>query len=101
MNVSECNCDVIADVANGGGEYILPTQSEVNAWNVRFDSGLILSYFLDYFTFHVIKRIKNGCLRLRLVHSVRPRLNPVFFIQENLIQLLLNDGVITYPGKFG
>ena len=28
---------------------------------IRFDSGLILFHFLNYFTFHVIKGIRNGC----------------------------------------
>ena len=57
----EWDCDVIADVDNGWGECIAPIGSEIFADNVRFDSRRILSYFLNYFIFHVIKGIKNGC----------------------------------------
>ena len=39
----EWDCGVIAEVDNGWGEYI---GSDVYAWNVRFDSGLILFFFL-------------------------------------------------------
>ena len=36
--------------------------SEIDAWNIRFDSRFILSYFLNHFIFHVIKgTIKNAC----------------------------------------
>ena len=48
---SEWDNDVIADVNNGWGECIVPIRSEISAQNIRFDSGLILSYFLNYFTF--------------------------------------------------
>ena len=54
-------CHTIADIDNVWGEYIVPIRSDIYAWNVRFDSGLILSYFANYFTFHVINRIKKGC----------------------------------------
>ena len=57
----EWDCDVLADVDNGWGECIVPIGSEIYAWNVRLDSPLILSYFLNYFIFHVKKGIKNGC----------------------------------------
>ena len=56
------DCGVIADVDNGWGECIVPIGSEIYAWNVRSDSRRILSDFLNYFTFHVVKGIKNGCL---------------------------------------
>ena len=52
-------CDVITDVDNGWGEFIVPIGGDIYAWNVPLDSGLILSYFLYYFTLHVIKGIKN------------------------------------------
>ena len=57
----EWDCDVIADVDNGWGECIVLIGSEIYAWNVRFDSCLIFSYFLNNCIFHVIKGIKNGC----------------------------------------
>ena len=57
----EWGCDVIADVDNGWGECILPAGGDLYTWNVRFDSCVILSYFLNCFTFHVIQGIKNGC----------------------------------------
>ena len=56
--------DVIDDVDNGWSECIIPIESEICAWNVRFDSRRILSNFLNYFIFHVIKGIKNGCSRI-------------------------------------
>ena len=56
------DCDVIADVGNGWGEWIIPIGGEICAWNIRFDSRLSLPYFLDYFVLHVIKGVKNGCL---------------------------------------
>ena len=58
----EWDCDIIADVDNGWGKCIVLIGSDIYAWNVRFDSGLILSYFLIYFTFRVIKGVKNGCM---------------------------------------
>ena len=39
---------IIANVNNGWGECIVPNMSDIYAWNVRFDSGLILSHFFDY-----------------------------------------------------
>ena len=53
--------DVIADVDNGCGGYIVSIGGEVYAWNVRLDSYTILSYFISYLIFHVITGIKNGC----------------------------------------
>ena len=41
---------VIAEVDNGWGECI---GSDAYAWNVRFDSGLILFLFLVYFTIQI------------------------------------------------
>ena len=55
------DCDVIADVNKGWGECILPTGNDISTWNIRFDSSLMLSYFLNYFTLYVIQGIANGC----------------------------------------
>ena len=52
--------DVIADVGNAWSECIVPIGCDIYTWNVRFDSGLILSYFLNYFTFHVTRGNENG-----------------------------------------
>ena len=57
----ELNCDVTADVDHGWDECAVLIGSDINAWNICFNSGLILSYCLYYFTFYVIKGIKNGC----------------------------------------
>ena len=51
------DCDVIAD---NGIHNVIPIGSEIYTWNVRFDSRLILSYFLNYFASNAIKCIKNG-----------------------------------------
>ena len=57
----EWDCDIIADVDNGLDECIVPNRGEIYAWNVRLDSRLILSYFLNYSIFYVIKRVKKYC----------------------------------------
>ena len=56
----ECDCGTIVHVNNGWDQCIAPIGSDLYIWNIFFDSGLILSYFLNYFTFHVIKGVKNG-----------------------------------------
>ena len=48
----EWDCDVIADVHNSWSECIPPIGSDIYVWNVHFDWGLILSYFLKHCTFH-------------------------------------------------
>ena len=45
---------------DGWGECIVPTGREIYAQNVRVDSRRILSNFLNFFVFYVIKGIKNG-----------------------------------------
>ena len=57
----EWDCDVIAKIDNGSVECIVPLGSDLNTWNVRFESRLILPYFLNHFSFYVMKWIKNGC----------------------------------------
>ena len=52
------DCDVIADADNGLVKCI---GSEIYAWNVCFDSRLILAYCPDYFILYFMKQIKNGC----------------------------------------
>ena len=54
-------CGVNADVDNGWDECIVPIGRETYAWNIRFDTRLILSSFLNHFIFHFIQGIKNGC----------------------------------------
>ena len=54
------DCDAMADVINGSGKCIVPIESEIYAWNVHFDSSLILCYLVNYLIFHVLKEIKNG-----------------------------------------
>ena len=50
------DCDVSADVDNGWGECIVQIESGINAWNIRFDLRLILSYFLNHFIFYFDER---------------------------------------------
>ena len=57
----EWDCEVIVWRKNGWGECIVAIGSDIYAGNVRFGSCLMLSYFLSYFTFHVMTGIKNGC----------------------------------------
>ena len=52
----EWDCDIIADVNNGLDECFVPIRGEIYACNVRLDSRLILSYFLNYSIFYVIKK---------------------------------------------
>ena len=57
--------DVIVGVENGWGECIIPIASEICAYIFRFDSRHILSFCLNHFILHVMKRIKYcfPCLR--------------------------------------
>ena len=47
-----------ADPGHAGGQI----GSEIYAWNVRFDSRLILFYFLNYFIFRAIKGTGCQCI---------------------------------------
>ena len=47
-------------------------RGEIYAWTDRFDSRLILSYFLNYFIICVIKGIKNGCSCIVEIRSTYP-----------------------------
>ena len=84
----EWNFDVIGDVDNFWGECIVLIGSEY-VWNVHFNSHPILSYFLNYFTSHVIKGIKNGCPCIVEIKSMQvvPWLRPCICIR--LLQGLL------------
>ena len=57
MSWSEWDCDVIADVDNGWGKCVVPIGVDIYAWNVRFDSGLIMSCFLVYLKFRVMHTV--------------------------------------------
>ena len=43
------------------GASVLYRLEMIYAWKARFDSRLILSHFLNHFTFHVIKGVRNDC----------------------------------------
>ena len=70
---TEWYCDAIGNLDNVWGECIVWIGSDIYAWHVSFDSGVVLSYFLNYVTCHVIK---NGCPctveALKVVSWLRP-----------------------------
>ena len=88
----EWDCDVIADVVNSWGECIVPIGIDIYRRDAPFDSGLILSYLLDYLQSILLKGLRmvalalwrwealrdvrwlRPCTILRFVHGLRPKL---------------------------
>ena len=79
----DLNGIVMSLLDSGWGECIIPIGSDIFAWNVLFESSLILSYFLNHFTFHVIKGLRMGARALWRWEAVRvvPWLHPCTCLQ--------------------
>ena len=84
--------DVIADADNGWGECIIPIESEINAWDVRFDLRLSVCYF---FIISYSIRIQKYIERITLFNDLTLNNGTIMGQSSDLMMITSGTGNLT------